>query len=542
MRDRIFIAVFGLIFLILFYRLFQMQVIEGSAYRRKALENAAKTVPIPAARGMIYDRQGKTMVENRPLFLVEVLPQIISSKDISKKALVQSHLSRLLGKKIEFKVSAGRPIVISEVRPEVAVRIEEQRAKLEGVAVNVLPTRFYPYGNIASHLLGYVAGDRLGKDGIEKYYDKEIRGIDGGKKIEVDVHARPVRLLESLEPVAGAKVKLTIDLELQVAAEKALGGKEGGVVILNPKTGEILALVSHPNYDSNLVWKALSQGRNPFMNRALALYPPGSIFKVITLTAALEEGLTRAEENFYCPGYYRINNRIAKCWKESGHGKISAAEGLVQSCDIVFYELGKRLGANRLAEYASRYGLGEKSGIDLPQEKRGLVPTLQWKEKVRGEPWYEGDSINYGIGQGFVQVTPLQMALVYATIATGKRMRPFLVEEIQNREGTVLFRGKPTEVAPAPLSSQNLAIIRKALKEVVARGTGIAARREGVEVAGKTGTAENPGRPHAWFLCYAPSDDPQLVIASFVAHGEHGDRAAAYVARDILKEFFDSGE
>jgi len=553
MRDRILIAVFGLVFLILFSRLFQLQIIEGEAYRRSALENAAKTVPAPAARGIIYDRYGKTMVENRPLFLIEVMPQIVSSKDTSKRERVLNHLSRLLGEKIDFKVSADRPIIIKDkVRPEVAIRIEEQREKLEGVAVNVRPMRFYPYGNIASHLLGYVGeieagelkrlkgdgyrlGDWLGKDGIEKYYDKKIRGVDGGKKIEIDVHGTPLRLLESLEPIAGAKVKLTIDLELQIAAERALADKEGAVVVLNPKTGAILSLVSHPNYDSNLVWQALSRGRNPFMNRALAIYPPGSIFKVITLTAALEEGLTKPEENFYCPGYYRINNRVAKCWKEGGHGKISAVEGLVQSCDIVFYELGRRIGANRLAEYAYRYGLGEKTGIDLPQEKKGLAPTSQWKEKSRGEPWYEGDSINYGIGQGFVQATPLQLAIVYATIASGKRMKPFIVAEIKNREGTFLYRGNPTEVAPAPLSLQNLAIIRKALRAVVARSTGVAARVEGIEAAGKTGTAENPGRPHAWFICYAPADDPELVIASFVAHGGHGDRLAAYVARDILR-------
>lgn len=270
------------------------------------------------------------------------------------------------------------------------------------------------------------------------------------------------------------------------------------------------------------------------MNRALAIYPPGSIFKVVTLTAALEEKLTRPNETFYCPGYYKINTRLAKCWKESGHGRITAQEGLTQSCDIVFYELGRRLGPDRLAKYASLYGLGEKTQIDIPQEKKGLVPSSDWKKNIRKEAWYDGDSINYGIGQGFVQVTPIQMALVYGTIATGKRYRPYLVETIRDREGKLIYRGQELEVGKAPISADNLQVVREALKNVVDRATGRAAKIDNFLAAGKTGTAQNPGLPHAWFLCYAPYDEPKIVIASFVEHGEHGDRAAAYVARDIL--------
>lgn len=565
MRNKL-IVVFGLVFLVLFFRLVQLQLIEGEGYRKVAEENAAKTVPAPAARGVIYDRFGKVMVENRPVFSVQVMPQLLSSDDPQKKEEVLNRLSGFLGEKVEFKVSADRPIIIKDnIKPETAIRIEEQKNKLEGVVVSVRPVRLYPHGNVASHLLGYVGeieseelkrlkeegyrlGDWVGKDGIEKNYDKDIRGVDGGKKIEVDVYGAPVRLLESSDPVPGADATLTIDLELQEAAEKALGGKAGAVVVLDPKTGEILAMVSRPNYDPNVFidpldtakWHELSGSRHPFMNRALAIYPPGSTFKPVTLSAALQEGVTNTSEKFYCPGYYRVNNRIAKCWKEGGHGRISLMEGLTQSCDVVFYELGRRLGPDKLAEYAREYGLGEKTAIDMPQEKKGLVPTLEWKKEVWKEPWYEGDSINYGIGQGFLQVTPLQMALVYGAIATGKRMRPYVVSQIKSRSGETLYRAQPQEVASVPISSENLQQIRNALYAVVDRATGIAAKVPGMPAAGKTGTAENPGLPHAWFICYAPYDDPRIVISAFVEHGEHGDRSAAYVARDILTWYRDN--
>lgn len=564
-KNDVLTLIAGAAFLILLLRLAQLQIVDGPRYRKMADDNAAKTVVAPAPRGIIYDRNGKVLVSNKPVFSVQVLPELLASGDTEKRDRILNKLGELLGEKIELKVSAGRPLVVkNNISPATAIRIEELRDELDGVVVSVMPVRYYPYGGVASHVLGYVGeieadelkrlkdegyrlGDSVGKDGIEKYYDREIRGIDGGKKIEVDAFGNPLRLLESNEPVPGADVKLTIDLDLQLAAEKAMEGKDGACVIIDPRTGELLALVSHPNYDPNLFidpldkskWWTLTQKSHPFMNRALAVYPPGSIFKVVTMSAALTERLTRVDEVFNCPGYYRVNNRIAACWKATGHGRLTLPEGLIQSCDVVFYELGKRLGADRLAKYAVNYGLGERTGIDLPQEKKGLVPTAEWKKTVRGEAWYDGDSINYGIGQGFVEVTPLQMANVYGTIAVGKRMRPFVVQQIVNRDGDILYQGKQEELGRVPVAWGVLATIQNALKEVVARATGRAANVEGLPAAGKTGTAENPGLPHAWFLCYAPYDDPKIVIATFVEHGEHGDRTSAYVARDILTWYRD---
>jgi len=343
-------------------------------------------------------------------------------------------------------------------------------------------------------------------------------------------------------------MQTTLDINLQMAVEKALGAKAGAVVVMNPKTGEILALTSHPNYDPNLfvkpmekgAWASLKSAYHPFMNRALAIYPPGSTFKVVTLTAALEGNYAKSQEMFSCPGYYRINNRIAKCWKETGHWAINIVEGLVQSCDVVFYQLGMRIGPDELTSYAERFGLGSRTGIDLPQEKKGLVPTKSWKKEALHEPWYEGESMNYGIGQGYVQVTPIQMAGVYAGIATGYIPKPFIVTEITDRNGNKITEGKTRIAYKVPLSKENLQIIRTALQEVVKRATGIVAKVEGIAAAGKTGTAENPGLPHAWFICYAPVEKPEIVIVAFVEHGQHGDQASASVARDILTWYRDN--
>jgi penicillin-binding protein 2 len=566
MSKRLLLVFCGLVFLLLALRLLQLQVIEGRKYQRVADENAARTVPAPAARGVIYDRNGRVLVENRPVFSVQVMPQLLTTGEQKKKEAVLARLGAILGEKLEFKPSSDKPIIIKDnLAPETAVRIEEQKDKLDGVVVSVRPARFYPHDNTASHLLGYVGeiepddlarlkelgyrlGDWVGKDGVEKQYDNLIRGVDGGKKIEVDVVGTPTRLLGFSAAIPGADVKLTIDIELQEAAEKALGSQPGAVVVLDPWSGEVLALASHPNYDPNIFIDkknpyraaALLDPRNPFMNRALGIYPPGSTFKVVTLSAALQERVAKTTETLYCPGYYNMNGRIARCWKESGHGRITVLEGLTQSCDIVFYELGRRLGPDRLAAYARQYGLGERTGIDLPQEKKGLVPDTAWKRAAWKEPWYEGDSINYGIGQGFLQVTPLQLACIYGTIATGQRMRPYVVSQIKDRHGEVLYEGKSARVAAAPVIEVILNYLRQALRAVVDRATGIAAKIEGLPAAGKTGTAENPGLPHAWFVCYAPVDKPQIVITSFVEHGQHGDRSAAYVARDILTWYRDN--
>lgn len=547
-----------LVFALMFLRLAYLQIVQGNKYQEMAQDNAAKLILSPAPRGVIYDRYNKVLVENQAVFSVHILPHILLKEPLAKRQKVLAELSRLLEENVELKISASRPVIVKDkISLEKALMVEEKEKQLPGVVVSSRPIRFYPYSSSAAQVLGYVGevdnsdvinyrlkmGSLIGKAGVERMYDEYLRGIDGGKKIQVDVRGVPLKIVEDVDPVPGANMSLTIDAALQKQAETALGGKAGAVVVMDPNNGEILALVSHPSYDPasfiSTVGKNkninLGYGRFPFLNRALAVYPPGSIFKVITLIAALEENIAKPDELIYCPGYYKLNQRVARCWLAGGHGSISIAEGLVWSCDAVYYEMGRRLGPDRLAKYARQFGLGTKTGIDLPSEKNGTVPDKEWKKTVLKTNWYEGDSINYGIGQGFVQVTPIQMARAYAAIATGRLVKPFIVKEIKNNQNEILYQAKLEISDPLPIPAKTLEIVKNSLREVVKRATGIAARVEGIPAAGKTGTAENPGLAHAWFMCYAPYDKPEIVIASFVEHGLHGDQSSAYVARDILK-------
>lgn len=561
-RSKVFLIALNLILALFLFRLFQVQVLDHFKYARLATENAARNTPILAPRGIIFDRNNNVLLKNRPVLTLYILPHLLPEDPIP----VFSRLGSIIGltaAQIEQRLKEKkRPIfegvlIATDLPASIVSRIEEERLNLPGVEIIAYPLRLYPYRRAAAHALGYVGeiepeelsvlreegyrmGDLIGKDGVEKYYDKYLRGSSGGKKLEVNAYGEPVKVLEIVEPVPGNNIILTLDVFLQLKVEEALGASEGAVVVLDPNTGEILAMASHPDYAAGKVWEAIGRYNHPFMNRALSSYPPGSIFKAVTLSAALENKAAAPEEIINCPGYYRLGSRIAKCWKTEGHGRISIIEGLVRSCDIIFYEMGRRVGPDVLYRFAKNYGLGEKTGVDLPQEKRGFVPNSAWKKERFKENWYEGDSINMGIGQGFIQVTPLQMACLYAEIATGKRPRPFIVKKVVDKSGKVLFENKAETVASINISPKNLFLIRNALKDVVARGTGIAAKVEGFPAAGKTGTAENPGLPHAWFVCYAPADNPKIVIASFVVHGAHGDRVTAYIAHDILQWYLDN--
>jgi penicillin-binding protein 2 len=557
-RNRFFLAGILVMILIFVFQLIKLQLVQTPAYRKLAEENAARLHPLIAPRGIIYDRLGKVLLKNRPSFSLYVLPHFLPA---DKKDKVFYRLADILHESKEYLEGIYKENknpqfegirIASELPASMVTRLEEEQVYLPGVEVICSPMRSYPYGSVAAHVLGYIGevepdelqalkekgyrlGDLLGKDGVEKVYDKYLRGVTGGKKIEVDALGRSTRVKETLEPTPGYDLKLTLDLDLQLVAEEALQDWEGAVVVLNPKTGEILAMVSHPAFHPGKKWEEIDQTNHPFMNRALSPYPPGSTFKVVTLSAALQKGITNPKEFITCYGSYRLGTRIADCWLARGHGRLDPIEGLVWSCDVMFYELGKRLGPDVMNEFARQYGLAERTGIDLPQEKRGFIPTSQWKEETQKEPWYEGDSINMGIGQGFVQVTPLQMAVIFATLATGRRMTPYVVKEVVDKKGQMLYSAEPKEVALAPINPEYLFLIRKALEDVVWRGTGVAAYVPGFPAAGKTGTAQNPGLPHAWFMCYAPTDDPEIVVVTFVAHGEHGDRTPAYVTRDILK-------
>lgn len=565
----ILLAVLALVLLVLVARLWLVQIMDHRSYLRISRLNAAQSMPLVAPRGIIYDRYGNVLVANKAVFSVYVL-----QTHIKDRATLLERLSQLLSvprSEIEKKLSEKRarpfdPILIRpNVPKEIVSRIEEKKNLLDGVVVNIRPVRIYPSGKLAVHALGYIGevssddiekypglnlrqGDLIGKTGVERVYDAYLRGINGGERLSIASYGRASNEKGVQDPVPGKNVHLTIDLELQKTVEKALEGNNGAVIVLDVSNGEVLAMASHPGYDPNIFsapissqqWKKLYSNKNPFLNRAINSYPPGSIFKTVSISAALENGLFKALDKFFCPGFFRQGARIAKCWKPEGHGSLTLFEGLVQSCNVVFYQVGLKAGPDVLAEFASKYGLGQLTGIDLPSESAGIVPSSSWKKRVYKENWYPGDSLNYGIGQGFLWVTPLQMTNLYASIANGReRFEPHLILDIRDRDGRALFSYKPKVIGKLPVSEKNLAIIKSALHDVVARGTGRMAKVASFEAAGKTGTAENPKKPpHAWFVCYAPYDEPKIALGAFVEYGQHGNQVTAQIASKVLDWYY----
>lgn len=561
----IILAVLAAVLSVLVMRLVTVQVVDNRAYLRAASLNAAQSMPLVAPRGIIYDRYGKVLVANKAVFSVYVLQTHI--KDRAQLINMLSGLLSVSRDEIDSKLSEKRarpfdPILImSNVPKEVVSRIEEKKHLLDGVIVNIRPVRIYPNGPLGAHVLGYIGevtsddierfpalnlrrGDLIGKTGIERVYDAYLRGINGGERLSISSYGRASSEKGVQDPVPGKNIRLSLDLELQTEVEEALKGNNGAVVVLDVTNGDILAMASHPGYDPNMFsspisaqqWKKMYSGSNPFMNRAINSYPPGSIFKTVSISAALDKRLFKSSDKFFCPGYFKQGARIAKCWKTEGHGRLDLYEGLVQSCNVVFYQVGLKAGPDILAEFAAKFGLGQITGVDLPSESAGIVPSSSWKKKVFKENWYPGDSLNYAIGQGFLWVTPLQMTNLYASIGNGsERFEPHLILDISDRDGADLFTYKPKVIGAVPGSLDDLKVIRSALHDVVSRGTGIAAKVPSFEAAGKTGTAENPRKPpHAWFMCYAPFDDPKIAVGAFVEHGQHGNRVTAQIAHKVL--------
>ncbi|NQU18156.1 MAG: penicillin-binding protein 2 [Candidatus Saganbacteria bacterium] len=551
-RGRIFYFFLLICLLFFVYKLAELQIFNHSRYAGFAEENAARITPIRAPRGIIYDRSGRVIVQNRPVFSLFLFPEKVG--DLDAVLTVLSKKLNLSFEELKKKVSKSTApsyegIRIANKLSSIQVSgIKESADQLQGTRIVVSPLREYPYKNVGIHLLGYIGEinqkelaafqsygyrmhDLIGKDGIEKQYDKYLRGVAGGEKMEVDVYGRPIRMIESLNPVPGNNLKLTIDQEMQKAVEEIMGQRNGAVVVLDPNNGEVLAMVSRPSYDPTKPWGEIDQRNHPFMNRALSPVPPGSIFKPAVLQAAIDNNIFSPDEMINCKGYIKIGRRFKRCWRSQGHGTITFREGLVWSCDVAFYELGKRLGVDKISAYAKKFGLGVTTGIDLPREKKGLVPGIEWKQKYYRQPWFPGDTLNYAIGQGYLLVTPLQMASFFGEIAVGRRFKPHVVAEIKTPEGKIIYSAEPELLSSNVVSYE----VTQALREVVRRATGVVANVPGLPAAGKTGTAENPGKAHAWFCSYAPNDKPEIAMAVFIEHGEHGDRAPAEVTREILK-------
>ncbi len=564
------------LFFILVFRLFYLQVIRGKYYWDISESNRTQIFFQRAARGTIYDTNREVIADHRPTFVVLFSPLKLSEEVFEG---VLRSLERILDIPMEklLELVGGkkkRSIVIrlaDEISRAALFRILEMRPDLPGVTITFEPARRYPFGAWAAHFIGYLGeinprelsarirdgykqGDVIGKTGVEKVYDYYLRGESGGMQLEVDAGGKSQRILYNIPPIPGNDMILNIDRHIQQAGEEMFRKSDytGAAVAIDPFSGNVLALISSPNYDPNVFLKPIGEEKRGelflsekkyMFNRALqGQYALGSVYKIITMCAALETGSELAARSVLCKGKYKLGRRVFKCWKKKGHGRVDISDALTYSCDVYFYQLGLSAGIEPIADLSRIFGLGAVTGIDLPSEKAGLVPDADWKKNNRRESWYDGDTVNLSIGQGYLLVTPLQVANLIAAVASqGKLYRPNIVAQVVSAGGKILFEAKRQLIRNIHMSSETWEMLDAGLKSVVETGTGRACRIKGLNVTGKTGTVQNPhGDDHAWFAAYAslPGSKPRIAVAVLVEHGLHGATAAAPIAREMIKAAF----
>lgn len=571
-------------------RMYYLQVVESERYQTLAEENRINMRLIPPSRGRILDRFGVPVAVNqqnyRVLIKSENTPDVpavldrlamIISIDADEKARILKEIRRT--KKFV-------PVTVREfLEWEDVARLEVNAPDLPGVTIDVGERRFYPNGIAAAHVLGYVGaprredltgdpllelpGFRIGRSGIERAFDKPLRGSAGASQLEVNAVGRVIRELDRQEGDKGRDVVLTMDMALQRAAMRRLGEEAGSVVVMDVKTGGLIVQASTPSFDpnafteglSNAQWRALADNeRAPLRNKAIAgEYAPGSTFKMIVALAALEEGVITPRSRFFCSGHMEVGDGRFHCWRREGHGHVDLERGIAESCDVYFYEIARKIGIDKIAKMAERFGLGTKLSLDVPGERAGLIPTKSWKRAVIGQPWVLGETLVAGIGQGFVLTTPLQLATMTARMVNGgKAVLPHLARDRMFRED-MTARGKP-EYPSINVDPAHLKVLMDTMEKVTGdpRGTAYAARikRPDMSMAGKTGTAqvrrislreresgvrkneELPWRfrDHALFVGYAPIENPRYAIAVVVEHGGGGSSVAAPIARDVMIE------
>lgn len=588
-RARVLYIVCLVVFLGLLARLAYLQIVEGERYTYLSENNRIRIKRIPGTRGTILDRRGQLLVDSRPSFDLLFIPEDAADPEQTLRLLAH-YLGRdekeLLG---ILEASKQRPafeevVLGKDVDWSTVVAVESHQLDLPGVTLRARPRRNYTDGTVGAHVLGYlgeigptqlkilkakgyVLGDEIGQSGLERKWENVLRGQAGGQQVEVDALGRRVRVLHEVTNVPGYTVQLTVDRDLQETAFEALQGKEGTIVALDVHTGAILAMVSTPSFDPNEFargitsdeWRALIKDRQrPLSNRATqGQYPPGSTFKIIMSIAGLEEGVIDPDAKIFDPGYYVFGKRAFRDWKRGGHGWVDLHRAIVESCDVYFYQLGPRLGIDRIAKWAHAFGLGEKTGIALDDEKSGTIPSTAWKRKRFHQPWYPGETVSVAIGQGYVTVTPLQLANMMAAVANGGTLyRPRIVSKVESVNKGVVREYEPEIIRKIDVKPSTLERVRDALADVVQspRGTGKAARSSLVSIAGKTGTAqvvEMKGgyvktehlaylnRDHAWFVSFAPVENPQIAVVVLIEHGGHGASAAAPLAKKVIEKYIE---
>jgi penicillin-binding protein 2 len=589
-RFRMLFIIVSVALSLLVIRLWYLQVIKGDELRQRSENNSVRLRKIKPMRGLIMDEDRRVLVDNQPSYDIVFIPN--RTKDIRK--VIEKINALYTERSLKFsaltslsdRIKPFVPVLLERnISMEKLAVVETHALELPGVVTEVTPVRQYLNGDMTAQIIGFTGevsredldrnttlhlsqGDIIGKFGIEKFLDDHLRGKNGAEQVEVNVAGKEVRSLGRIPAEPGDNVVLTINSALQEAAWMAVSNRAGAVAVLDPRSGAVLALVSSPSFDPNLFnggislddWEDLSNNpQHPMENRSISgQYPPGSTYKPVVAAAALEEGLITPENTFYCNGTFEMGDRTFRCWQQKGHGNVNLHRAIVESCDVYFYNLGKLLGVDRIADYARAFGLGAPLGIDLNREKGGLIPTKQWKLSRLREPWQRGETISIAIGQGYNLVTPIQLANAYAALANGGTLyRPRLIKQLESSDGHVIKRYGPEKQGTLPVRPQTIALINQALWGVVNEkgGTGYILKRKEQDVCGKTGTSQVIGLPqdakarkskrvsanfrdHALFVGFAPYGNPEIVVAVILENAGHGGAAAAPVARKVIDTYF----
>ncbi|PLX93732.1 MAG: penicillin-binding protein 2 [Desulfuromonas sp.] len=585
----------ALIFLLLVLRLWYLQMISYERYNERSIRNRTRVLSMAAPRGPIFDRDGNLLVDNRPSFGISVMRQ-----DVTDREMLLQRLAELLPADpvdLEARWKEGirfpvyRPVPLAhDVSRETMERVLEHSLELPGVLTEVRPVRDYLEKGSAAHLIGYLGevteseleqerfqdylpGDYVGKIALEKEYENYLTGHRGQRLVEVDVKGKLLRQLQMEPARPGNKLYLTLSQPLQRAADMAFGEQSGAAVALDVHSGEVLAMVSRPTFNPGLFARGIASDewvgllrdpRHPLQNKVLnGLYSPASTFKMIVAMAAMRDKMSTARRVIDCSGRFELGDATFRCWKKEGHGRTGLKKALRESCDVWFYQVGLDLGIEKLAAAAKEFGLGAPVGFPLPGEKKGVIPSKQWKREQLNAPWYGGETVIASIGQGFVLATPIQLAVMTAALANGGQVyTPQIIRRIEDWQGDILLQSEPELVRQIEYVPEAWAAVRAGLEAAVneAHGTGWAAHLDTVRVAGKTGTsqvvrrksdeeeeqesgdsAEVPYRfrPHALFVAYAPAENPQIAVAVVVEHGQHGGSVAGPIAKAILEAYFD---
>jgi penicillin-binding protein 2 len=560
----IFLTPIILIYILITY----YQVIRGDYYYNIAEQNRLRAYTINAPRGNIYDINGRTLVDNRPSITILYYP----IKQTNKQEI--TNLLSILPEskeKLFFAVKSQKIVpLVEDVNRELFFKLLSMKHRISNIFISTEFKRRYVEKENFAHVIGYIGelnyseyltlkskgynyNDLIGKAGIERSYEEYLRGRHGALLMEVDAKGVPTKIIKNIIPTPGENIYLTIDKDLQATARNALAalGKNGAVVGIDPRNGAIRILVSYKDFDPNIFIssskeerKKILQDKNlPLFNRAIqGIYPPGSTFKILTSIAALNENKVSYDTKYFCPGGFKFGEKIFKCWEKKGHGNIDFFNAIRLSCNVFFINLGLRVGIDNIEKYGRMFNFDDTTGVDLPSEVRNILPSKRWKKEKFKIDWYEGDTASVSIGQGYVSVTPIQMALFASVVANkGTIYQPYVVEKIISNKGDILYQHTPVKKGYIKLNDGVWEFIHKAMMEVVNSGTGSAAYIPNFKIAGKTGTAQNPhGIDHAWFICFGPikeNETPELALAIVVEHGGKGGSVAAPIAREIFTAF-----